>query len=579
VSRPGRLRLALAVAVLICAPLLLYLRVATFGYVQADDTDLIRDNQAFLRDLGRLPEAFTRSYFEVEGQPSARKTYYRPLVTLSFMLDSQAGGAEPAGYHLTNLGIHVAAVLLLFLFLRRLGTGAVPAFLLALAFAVHPANTQTVCWIPGRNDSLMAAFAIASLIGLVGWLRAGGGWALALHLVGFAAALFTKESALALLPLFVLVAALRLPGHEGDRLRAHRPPSRHGHDGRQRRQRHRGHQPDRAHEGTLPRYLRSRAVPGGWAAILVGWYWLRRAALAGGEDGLGVREYATAFVRNAPDLLLYLGKIVLPVNLNVMPGLTPAGAVLGVVSLAALAWLFARYLEPRMRLLIAAWFLLFLAPALLVPGLPAYEHRLYFPLAGVIVGLSQTRLWVGAGRREVWAAAAVAVLVLFAGLATAHAGVFRDRYAYWSNATQGTPYAALAHVNLGQLYEADGDVARAGEQYRQALLKDPLVPGANNNLGVLLARAGDVDEAAVHFALEIERHPANADAHYNLGLAHRLAGRMDEAVPAWERTIAVDPYHLGAYRALADYYRERGDAERVRYLMDRIAAVEAALAR
>jgi Flp pilus assembly protein TadD len=532
------MRLALTIAALAVIPIALYARVAAFDYVQADDTDLIRGNLAFLRDLGNVGEAFERSYFEVAGHRSDRRTYYRPLVIVSFMLDAQAGGAEPRVYHVTNAVLHAAAVLLLFALLRRFAAPQAAAFLAALLFAVHPANVQAVAWIPGRNDTLMAVFALLSLLALTKYRETRGPWIrrvprspwlwLLLHVAGFAAALFTKESALALIVVFLVLSRTRSLG-----------------------------------------LLTADLVVAGV------WYGLRRAALVGGAGSLGAGDALAAAARNVPDLLVYAGKIVLPLHLSVMPGLTRLDAALGAASVVVLVWLLAR-VDRTTRLLVLAWLLVFLAPALLIPGLPAYEHRLYVPLMAVMLALSRLPVWSTPGRRRTAAVAAlVSVQAVFAALAFAHAGVFRDRYAYWSSATTGTPYAGLAHVNLGQMLEGDGDAARAAEQYRQALAVDPSAPGAHNNLGVLLARDGKLDEAKTHFEREIERHPANADACFNMGLVYKLTGRPDEARPWWERAIAVDPSHLAAHQELAAYYAARGDAERAAAYLERARALQA----
>ncbi len=515
------MRRPLTLAALALVPLALYARVVTFDYVQADDTDLIRGNISFLQDLRNIPDAFARSYFDVEGQPSGRKTYYRPLVIVSFMVDAQVRGADPRVYHVTNVVIHIASVMLLFMLLRRLGSGEVPALALALLFAVHPANVQAVAWIPGRNDTLMAALALVSVIAFLHYRRTTGAWGLALHVAAYAAALFTKESALPL-PIVIVLLARALP--------------------------------------VKPRAAaRSGPVLFADAVVVAVWFVARRAVMMDGGDAPDAQVLLAALVANSRDLLLYAGKMMLPAHLSVMPGLTRVDVALGAISLALLGWLLAR-LAPRWRRVVIAWILLFLIPALLIPGLPAYEHRLYFPLMAVIVGISRLPAWSIASSRPV--AIASAVGVAFAAMSFVHTDVFRDRYTYWQSATTGTPYAGLAYVNLGQIAESDGNPDRAAEHYRAALAADPSTPGAHNNLGVLAARRGDADEARAEFHREVERHPANADAHYNLGLVEKFSNRIDDAAPWWERAVAADPGHTAAHEELAAYYAAKGDAAR-----------------
>ncbi len=539
------MRRPLTLAALALVPLALYARVVTFDYVQADDTDLIRGNISFLQDPRNIPDAFARGYFDVEGQPSGRKTYYRPLVIVSFMVDAQVRGADPRVYHVTNVVIHIASVMLLFMLLRRLGSGEIPSLALALLFAVHPANVQAVAWIPGRNDTLMAALALVSVIAFLQHRRTTDAWWLALHVAAYAAALFTKESAVAI-PIVVPLLAKACP--EPLDFRSGLPE-------RSRRERaKRVEGPEKPRDsGRLGPVLLADGV------VVAVWFVMRRAVLMDGGDAPDAQALLAAFVGNAKDLLLYAGKMMLPAHLSIMPGLTRVDVALGAISLALLGWLLAR-LAPRWRRVVIAWILLFLIPALLIPGLPAYEHRLYFPLMAVIVGISRLPAWSTDPRRSIGVATAVAAV--FATLSFVHTDVFRDRYTYWQSATTGTPYAGLAHVNLGQIAESDGNPERAAEHYRAALAADPSTPGAHNNLGVLAARRGDANEARAEFHREVERHPANADAYFNLGLVEKFSNRIDDAAPWWERAVAADPGHTAAHEELAAYYAAKGDAAR-----------------
>ena len=73
-------------------------------------------------------------------------------------------GSDPAGHHLTNVIIHIANSLLLFLFLWRM-TGAFykSAFVAAL-FALHPINIDTVAWVAERKNVLSTFFWMLCLL-------------------------------------------------------------------------------------------------------------------------------------------------------------------------------------------------------------------------------------------------------------------------------------------------------------------------------------------------------------------------------------------------------------------------------
>ena len=148
---------------------LLYGRALNYRYVKLDDASLIVDNyeSGFFKNTGNIPQIFRQSCFEIPNHYTDKKSYYRPLLILSFMLDAQVDGAMPGMFHFMNLIYHILATLLLFFFLRKLGMNEATALALSLIFAVHPINVHAVCWVPGRNDILLAIFTLLSFSSLL----------------------------------------------------------------------------------------------------------------------------------------------------------------------------------------------------------------------------------------------------------------------------------------------------------------------------------------------------------------------------------------------------------------------------
>lgn len=507
-----------AILILIVISFALYARSVGFGFVHADDTDLIAGNAEFLSDLSNLPRAFGQSYFESAGVLTDLKTYYRPLTVASFILDAQVAGSNPAVYHFTNVVLHGLVAALLFLVLRRLGSAPIAALLASLVFAVHPANVSTVCWVMGRNELLLAAFGLASLAGSIAFRRDGGRLALALHVVAFAGALFSKESGLAVFPLVLLHALF------WDR------------EGR-----------------TRLAWLAALDI-----GVVVVWWWMRSLALSGGAPTQDAAWWRT-LVTNTPQVLVYLEKALFPFRLNTMPGVDRAAIVLGLVSGSTLIVWMTRLHGHRRSGFIAAWFIAFLAPGLLVPGLPAYEHRLYVPLLGIAMGFSALGLGSGSWRKPGRWHGAAAIVAVFAISSFGYSGTFRDPLTYWGRATQGSPYAPIAHVNVGQILQDGGNPQEAALHFRRAIELDPRTPRAHNNLGVALMHLDRPREALVEFEREVALHPSAADAHYNIGLYYQGEGNLDEAVTSWERAIRANRYYLPAYTQLADHYAARGE--------------------
>ena len=514
------------VLVLVC--LLLFGQTIGFGFVRADDADLITGNQAFLSELSNAPRVFLRSYFEVDGELSNLETYYRPLVVLSFMVDAQFAGGGQAVYHATNIILHAIVVVLLFGLALRLGAGRYAAFGAALLFAVHPLTVQTVSWIVGRNDSLLAIFALLSLIGLDAAVRDKRVWGFWLHLVTFALALFTKETGIVLLPAYGLIVWLWY-----DRLGF---------------------------------YREVRWLPWSYFGAAGVWMAVRHFALAGGEVSATPGESLMTFAHNFPQLLAYFGKAVFPVSLNVMPSVDPHALGLGVVAVGVLG-VTLRRLPTRRMAVVLSWFVLFLLPPLVVPNLPAYEHRTYVPLLGLAIGLSQLpslagNQWRWTGSRYVL----VALTIVFGVLTLRHVPTFHDPLTFWVSATRNTAYAPIAHVNVGRILEELDQPGRAAAEYRMALAIDPMTPKANNNLGVTLMTQGRREFALPYFERELEVNPINAEAHFNIGLFHAVSGRPADGVPHWEAALHHNPYFVPAYEQLIEHYGQiRNPAKRDEY--------------
>ena len=66
-------------------------------------------------------------------------------------------GLKPGGHHLTNVFLHAATAVLLFLALRRM-TGAFSPTWVAAVFAIHPLRVESVAWVAERKDVLSGLF-------------------------------------------------------------------------------------------------------------------------------------------------------------------------------------------------------------------------------------------------------------------------------------------------------------------------------------------------------------------------------------------------------------------------------------
>lgn len=119
-----------------------------------DDVALTNNVNVLNFDLSHINAAFGH---RVDG-------FYTPLTTLSFSIEHKFFGFNPFVYHLDNLLLHIAVVILVFFFAINLGLSITEAFLGALVFALLPSQVETVAWLAQRKELLYALFYLLSLI-------------------------------------------------------------------------------------------------------------------------------------------------------------------------------------------------------------------------------------------------------------------------------------------------------------------------------------------------------------------------------------------------------------------------------
>jgi len=93
---------------------------------------------------------------------------WHPLTWLSHALDCQLFGLNAGWHHLTSLYIHGLNVLLVFLLLETVTRERIRSFLVAVFFAIHPFNVDSVAWISERKNVLSTLFFLLTL-GAYGW--------------------------------------------------------------------------------------------------------------------------------------------------------------------------------------------------------------------------------------------------------------------------------------------------------------------------------------------------------------------------------------------------------------------------
>src|ERR1700730_5785277 len=124
-------------------------------FVNYDDDEYVRENPRINNGLtlDGIQWAFTHVH----------AANWHPLTTISHMLDCQLYGLQPWGHHMTNVLLHAAAAIFLFLALRQLTGAHWPGAFVAAVFAIHPLRVESVAWVAERKDVLSGVFFMLTL--------------------------------------------------------------------------------------------------------------------------------------------------------------------------------------------------------------------------------------------------------------------------------------------------------------------------------------------------------------------------------------------------------------------------------
>ncbi len=528
--------------------LLVYKQTLQFHLIEFDDKSLIIDNYRFIKNPGNVLDAFRHGVFYINGHSPNADDYYRPMLTISFMLDAQMGGLGLAVYYRTNLILHIIASCLVFYFFTRLSYSRQTSFLFASLFTVHPLLSQAIAWIPGRNDILLALFGIPAFLSYVKYSLAPRYKFLLLHLLFFMLALFSKESAVVILPLCLSYSVLIL----GDGVTGV------------------------FSKESVIRFLRKNLLFfTGWLALLGLWWWMRHQALSSNTYKPSWTQELHNLITNLPVLLQYIGKFFIPWPLSAWP---TAGSVPSVQSVASITGMcmvvllsvglvFSKLKNNNRIIWGLGWFILLVLPTLIIPFFVGLEQRVYLPVLGVFVIIAEIDFVKFFDYSKKSAIGLSIAMTLFLSLiAYRHAQCFQDRSSFLRNVISTNPTYIPARLSLAELYDHNGIYDLAEEGYKQVLEISPKEKVINNNLGVLYSKQKRMPEAEKCFLREMENNPDYADSYFNLGILYFQQYKDSLKMEFYlKKAIEKNSDHVNAMKFLAALYYEKNNT--ISYLL------------
>lgn len=564
-SPPGRLPVVVVCLFLALAVFVVFGQTLRHDFVNYDDDVYVYENPAVTKglSLGGIAGAFAR----------AHGSNWHPLTTISHMADCQLYGLKPGGHHLTNVLLHTATVLLLFLLLRNLTGAFWPSAFVAAVFGLHPLRVESVAWVAERKDVLSGLFFVLTLGAYFRYARRLAAMNFSLTLGLFTLALLSKPMVVTL-PFILLLLDYWPLG----RWRWHSQTTTES-------------KPPVDHQGQDPQMFR-RLIIEKIPFLLLG--------AAAGLATILAQQGAIKEVQNLGFLprienalvayVVYLWQLLYPNGLAVyyphpkdqMPfwlvGLCVV--ILTIISAGVLRWQ-----RNRPYLLVGwLWYLGMLVPVIgiLQVGSQAHADRYtYLPQ----IGLSVLMAWGAVDLCGVWrchrivlgtaAAMVLTSLMILASIQTSH---WRDSVSLWKHTIDCTPENSRTQNNFGVALAQQGKWDEAIHHYEQALRLKPDYAKALYNMGNALAARGKNDDAIQSYERALQFKPDHAETHYVLGVALAAQGRYNEAIRHYQRVIGIKPDNFQAHNNLGSALAARGEVDEAIRSYERALQINPALA-
>ncbi len=515
-----RLRLHALAALLLGLLCFIAFSPALDGDFIYDDARQILDNPLVL-EPGREWEALTSGVWAfTDPSEQILANYWRPVFTGWTIVNARLFDVDDTTrWHIANIALHVIATLLAYALLVRLGLHRAIAFAGGALFAVHPTRVESVAWVSGSPDPLLAIGILGSLCCIVGLARNPKSvplWIGAVLLYLFAQG--AKEAAIVHFGLVAATVWAAAPGEMacGAKLR------------------------------------RAALLAAPFVALGVVYFIVRAQVLGSVAERLDEAPGLTEMLLTTPAIgAFYLKQAFAPMLLGPSYPLravtTDAMSAanfyipLAIVLLAGVAMLLLAWRRP-LAVVGLALFALLLAPSLNIGVFLSerivQDRYLYLPLLGLVLMVIEAARWAFKMARStsplppVMIAGFLGVLAIVCTIATrSYAPVWTSEKALWTRAVRTDPTSAMNRALLGAALMREGDVAGAKKALDEALAIGPVTSALLDRAEIAIGEQRPAD-AEPDLRRVLANFPDNPRAWEFLGTSLAQQGRLDEAIEA-----------------------------------------------
>ncbi|MDD4900379.1 MAG: tetratricopeptide repeat protein [Candidatus Omnitrophica bacterium] len=491
-----------------------------------DDYALIINNH-LIKSFSQVPNVFSSNL------SFNRSIFYRPLQNISYMIDFSIFKLNPWGFHLTNIALHILAVVLLYKLLLLITSNSRLSLFSSLLYLVSPLWVETVTYVAGRADILMAIFIFSALIA---FLKERYFLAAFFYIL----ALFSKEASL-VYPLIIVFYCWIFKSFRGKQI--------------------------------------THIIV---ASILSSFYIIVSFFIKGAAAILPQTfSFPQRLLFLPKAIMQYVGLIFFPLDLHMsytvaLPkNIFDPRVAIALIFCAAIIFLFFIFLR-RARLIsfFIAWFFIMLLPYSGLFAINAFfaDHFIYLAAPGIFVIFVYflQKIKPQALARTV----IFSYLAVFSIATIKYNFIWQDPVKFYTRIIHLSKNSFAAYNNLGVILLERGDFVAAESNFEAALKIDPNFQDAKLNLARCYYLKNDLHRAIGLAEAVVKQSPNNFLAFDFLGTFYLKAGNLSSAEDCYKKAVTLNARYAPLWLDLYSLYRLQGRTEDALKVRERIRAID-----
>ncbi|HEY6390453.1 MAG TPA: tetratricopeptide repeat protein [Bryobacteraceae bacterium] len=471
--------------------------------------------------------------------------YYRPVFQLWLRINLMLFKANPWGWHVSSVLVHLAATFLVYRLAWRIAADRMAAALTAALFGLHPAHIEAIDWPSAITDPLATVFFVSAFLC---YLKAKDTrsfrWRAA-ALLFYALGVFENEVCIllpALLFSYEWIFGAKSPGLSW-------------------------------------RFAENLGACFPFLGVAAVYFAVRLQVMHGWSAAISPAPFSDVVMTWPSMLVFYAKHLVWPFPLTlfyVVPAVTrftmlefwiPLEIVLAA---AAVIWFGAR--ELKAVVFGGIWVLLTLMPVLdfrvFAHNENVHDRYLYLPSIGfcLIAAVTLHEILTAFDARRPTAARAAIVSLLLGLMAFGtirQSGQWSDNYSLFRRALDVSPNNEIANQGMGAELFLRRSYIQSAQYYRRALDLQPSLPDATYGVARCYLELDLISESEPYFARAIQLRPEDPKTYLYFGIARTKQNRLQDAEALIRDAIRrKGPDDFSNYHAsLAEVLKRKGDLQ------------------